>query len=431
MSDSLARQVRDLLDAAAGENDGYATAVVEGLLRTASDLRASDLHLQPTRGGLDLKWRIDGVLQAAGTIPRAKADNVLSRLKVLAGLLTYRSETPQEGRIRNDDAGVEFRVSTFPTLYGERAVIRLLATQDATFEKLDDLGFDPTTLRHLRQAAAATSGAILLVGPAGSGKTTTAYTLLREIVRSTSGGRSIASLEDPIEAAIDGVAQSQIHPAGGFDLLTALRSLVRQDPEVIFVGEIRDAEVARVAFQAAMTGQLVVTTFHATDAAEALARLSDMGIPPYVLRGATRLIVAQRLLRRICRSCSGAFSADPRDPQRSEALPVGPSQDVRPAAGMNQAPPPGHIRVSCDECRSTGYHGRVPAVESVDLPSAGIGQAVLRRADAGEIRRLLTAAGRPSLLDQARSLVAGHITTSAELVRVFGLEAAAERNNAD
>lgn len=426
----LDQTIDQLLDAAATDKETYAATTVEGLLSVAAEIGASDLHLQPSQHGLVLKWRIDGVLHTAGTIPRERADNVLSRLKIVAGLLTYRSETPQEGRIDDSARGLEFRVSTFPTLYGEKAVVRLIAGRRDPYESLHELGFDAATESLLRQAAAATSGAILLIGPAGSGKTTTAYTLLREIVRATAGGRSIASLEDPIEAAIDGVAQSQINPAAGFDLLTALRSLVRQDPEVILVGEIRDAEVAKVAYQAAMTGQLVVTTFHASDSADALARLLDMGIPPYVLRGATRLLVAQRLLRRVCEACGA--------PEKEAAAGAAghtaqePSSTLLPSReALNQTTGPGHSPAGCDVCRGTGYHGRVPAVEAVDIEHAEIGQALLRSADATALRRLFASGGHRSLLEQARSLVERRITTEAELVRVFGLTAIAKPTDGD
>jgi type II secretory ATPase GspE/PulE/Tfp pilus assembly ATPase PilB-like protein len=419
MSDSLVQQVQRMLDAVDDASERYATLVVEQLLQTAAALGASDLHLQPTQQGLDLKWRMDGVLHTAGVVPLSKAGNVLARLKVLAGLLTYRTETPQEGRLPDAKLGLEFRVSTFPTLYGEKAVVRLLTTGSSTFERLDQLGFHRDLQKRLRAAATCTSGALLLVGPAGSGKTTTAYTLLREIIRATCGGRSIASLEDPIEAAIEGVAQSQINQASGFDLLTALRSLVRQDPEVIFVGEMRDAEVAKVAYQAAMTGQLVISTFHATGAADALARLLDMGIPPYVVRGATRLVVAQRLLRKSCASCP---------PAAGNPAGLGTRGDT---PQMNDSASRSDPPRACATCRGTRYAGRLPVAEAMDLETAEIATAILRRADANRLRALFAAAGYASLLDQARSLASDFRTTEGELVRVFGLTAITEHDDVD
>jgi general secretion pathway protein E len=232
---------------------------------------------------------------------------------------------------------------------------------------------------------------------------------LREIIRAAGGGRSVASLEDPIEAVVEGVAQSQINPAAGFDLLTALRSLLRQDPEVILVGEIRDAEVAKVAYQAAMTGQLVVTTFHASDAADAIARLLDMGIPPYVVRGATRLVVAQRLLRRVCERCHSIESVSTEQHYGNQL------SELNHAASVGDQP--------CQACRGTGYVGRIPATEAVDLQRSEIADAVLRRADASRLRKLFANAGDVSLLENARTLLEEHKSSRAELVRVFGLTA--------
>jgi type II secretory ATPase GspE/PulE/Tfp pilus assembly ATPase PilB-like protein len=417
MIQSLTDHVDALLATADVEDESYAAAIVDGILSASAILGASDVHLQPTPDGLALKWRIDGVLQPAGVLPRTKAANVLARLKVLAGLLTYRTETPQEGRIRDEERGLEFRVSTFPTLHGEKAVVRVLTTQQNSFERFSDLDFDSQTEVRLRAAASATSGAILLVGPAGSGKTTTAYAVLR----AARGGRNVASLEDPIEAVVDGVAQTQINPAAGLDLLTALRSLLRQDPEVILVGEIRDAGVARVAYQAAMTGQLVVTTFHASDAADALVRLLDMGIPPYVVRGATRLVVAQRLVRRACTNCDAARPWP--EPEVDHAIEEG---------ERNYGTTPGDALVggtgveashACQACRGTGYCGRIPVAEAVELEGPEIAEAVLACADASRLRKLFADAGYRSLLEKARALLARRETTRSELVRVFGLAA--------
>ena len=246
-----------------------------------------------------MRWRLDGVLQPIGVFPRGDAADVVSRLKVLAQLLTYHSDRPQEGRIRDKPGEIEMRVSTFPTLHGERAVIRLFASQQR-FQYLEDLGLPPEIDAALRKLLRETSGALIISGPAGSGKTTTAYACLREFVRTSEGGRSVVSIEDPIEVAVDGVAQSQVNPQAGFNLATGLRSLMRQDPEVILVGEIRDREAAETVFQAALTGHVVLTTFHAGSAAVAISRLIDMGIEPYLLRSGTLAILNQRLVRRLC-----------------------------------------------------------------------------------------------------------------------------------
>ncbi len=296
MFDSSLRQQLNDLDAAA---ESYATEFVDALLTAARQAGVSDVHLQPVAEGLKLLWRVDGVLQLLGTFPQGKSSHVVSRLKVLAELLTYRNDIPQEGRIRRKHGEVEMRVSTFPTLHGERAVIRLFATPEQLLY-LDQLGLPDDLPQRLRQLLAETSGAILVTGPAGSGKSTTSYACLRELAQTTGGGRSIVSLEDPIEVAVDGVAQSQVNAPAGLTLASGLKSLLRQDPEVILVGEIRDRETAEVCMQASLTGQLVLTTFHAETTAGAIGRLSDMGIEPYLLRSGVLAILSQRLVRRLC-----------------------------------------------------------------------------------------------------------------------------------
>ncbi|MHC4403443.1 MAG: GspE/PulE family protein, partial [Planctomycetota bacterium] len=274
----MTSSIHDLVDRELSASDPgdpqFASRAVDRVLAAGRDHGASDLHLQPTASGLVVRFRIDGVLQSAGTFPPAVAANVVARLKVLADLLTYRTDVPQEGRIRSPQADVEMRVSTFPTLHGERAVVRLFAGP-RQFERLDDLGLPDDVLGPLRRLLGETSGAILATGPAGCGKTTTIYACLRELAAAGDAVRSLVSLEDPIEVAVEGVAQSQVNPAADLDLATGLRFLMRQDPEVIMVGEIRDRPTAEAAIQATLTGHLLLSTFHAGSAAEAIGRLSD------------------------------------------------------------------------------------------------------------------------------------------------------------
>ena len=257
-----------------------------------SELRVSDVHLQPSPDGLEIRLRLDGVLHFVGNFPPGETAQIVNRLKVMAELLTYRTDVPQEGRIRQAAGEIEMRVSTFPTLYGERVVIRMFASDQQRLH-LEQLGFPEDLYHSLKQLVAETSGALIIAGPAGSGKTTTAYAILRELVRSSEGHRCIVSIEDPIEVAVRGVAQSQVNPASGFDLATGLRSLVRQDPEVMMVGEIRDPATASAVYQSSLTGHLVVSTFHAGSAARSINRLLDMGIEPYLLRSGTLGILTQ------------------------------------------------------------------------------------------------------------------------------------------
>lgn len=380
----------------------YATHFVDRLLAAARARGASDVHLQPTPQGLEVRWRIDGVLQGVGTFPRGSVADIVSRLKVLAGLLTYRSDVPQEGRIRSEAAAeagdVEMRVSTFPTLHGERAVVRLFAAERRYFYP-QDLGLPAEIEAALLAELAETSGALLITGPAGCGKTTTAYACLRELTRAAAGARNLVSLEDPIEVPLPGVAQSQVNPAAGFDLATGLRSLMRQDPEVILVGEIRDRPTAEIAFQAALTGHLILSTFHAGSAAGALSRLMEMGIEPYLLRSGLRGVINQRLVRELC---------DCAQPATSLAQQLGlPLRRARVAAG-------------CPRCSHTGYCGRLPLAEMLPPLEGELASAVLARSDSRTLHQAAIAAGMTTLFERALAAVEAEATAPAEVRRVLG-----------
>jgi general secretion pathway protein E len=401
----------------------YASKTVEMLLAAAQMAGASDIHLQPTHAGLTLRWRLDGVLHEVGQIARGSASDVVSRLKVLAELPTYRSDVPQEGRIRHEGIGldsrarteqssgkksalalptspsatVEMRVSTFPTLHGERAVVRLFAGA-ASYSFVDELGLPEEVEEALMRALVETSGAILLTGPAGSGKTTTAYACLRQIGRQSGHSRNMVSLEDPIEVALAGVSQSQVQPAAGFTLATGLRSLMRQDPEVILVGEVRDTETAETVFQAALTGHLVISTFHAGSAAGSLSRLLDMGIEPYLLTSGLRSVVQQRLVRRLC-ACANSTS-------NVELLGL-------PMTAAKQA-------VGCDRCRQTGYYGRLVLAELLPALVGDLRRTVLERCDTREVAQAAVAAGMTTLFRRAVAAIEAGQTDPAEVRRVLG-----------
>jgi type II secretory ATPase GspE/PulE/Tfp pilus assembly ATPase PilB-like protein len=382
----------------------YASRVVDRLLAAGRAGGASDLHLQATPQGLEAKLRIDGVLQTLALVPRALAANVIARLKVQAELLTYRTDMPQEGRIRLGDGDVEMRLSTFPTLHGESAVVRLFG-RAGQYERLADLGLPGDVLPALEELLGETAGAILVSGPAGSGKTTTVYACLRGLAERAAGARSLVSLEDPVEVAVPGVAQSQVNPAAGLDLATGLRFLMRQDPEVIMVGEIRDRATAEAAMQASLTGHLVLSTFHAGSAVETLGRLLDMGIEPYIVRSGLLAILSQRLLRRLC-SCAREID----DPQDHLGLPV--QRARRP--------------VGCPACGGTGYRGRILVVEMLALKSPAaveLGRAVLAKADTSVLEALAVQAGMVTRWRRAISAVECGATSPTEVRRVLGLAA--------
>jgi general secretion pathway protein E len=365
----------------------YATRFVEQLLAVACACGASDIHLTPSPQGLQIAWRIDGVLQLLGVFPPGETADVVARLKVLADLLTYRQETPQEGRLRTSDAGVEMRISTFPTLFGERLAIRIFR-ETQPLESLASLGLPAELESALFHSLQQTSGAIIVTGPAGSGKTTTVYAALRELLRSEHA-RSIMTLEDPVECVLPGVSQSAIAPSAGFDFAVALRSLMRQDPEVILVGEMRDRETTVAAFQAALTGHLVLTTFHAGSTTAAISRLTDMGIEPYVLRSGLQALVAQRLVRRLC-ECA-VKSDDAKLPQ------------------------------GCAACSGTGYRGRMVLAELLPPLVRELGELVLAKADAHRLAAAARAAGLIPLAERAQAALQYGQTSLAEIHRVLGL----------
>ncbi len=387
-------------------NPRYATDAVEQILSQARAAAVSDVHLHPGADGLEIRWRIDGVLQPVAVLPTRLAANVVARLKVLAELLTYRTDVPQEGRIRAAPGEVEMRLSTFPTLHGEKAVVRLFASS-GRFLRLEDLGLPDTVHSALSEVLDETSGAAILSGPAGSGKTTSLYACLRELAARSHGQRSLASLEDPIESAVAGVAQSQVNLAAGLTLESGLRAMLRQDPEVIAIGEIRDRNTAEIALQAALTGHLTLTTFHAGSACEVIGRLLDMGIEPYAVRSGLRAVVAQRLVRRLCPACARATDR----PEDRLGLPV------------ELARVPG----GCDNCGQTGYAGRLVLAELLLFDQEPLGQAILARRDVHNLEETALECGMISRWERACRAVEQGLTSPGEIRRVLGVSTPSSR----
>jgi general secretion pathway protein E len=387
--ESLAAEFRRQLPSRAESDPDYVPELVSAILAASRRAQATDVHLIPAAQGLQMLWRVDGVLQAIAEFPAVLSPKIAARLKVLSQLLTYRTDIPQEGRIHaGPDAGDdETRISTFPTLFGEKVVVRLFVGS----------GKYRRTLRELLEE---TGGVVLLTGPAGSGKTTTIYACLRELADKSQGGRSLVSLEDPIEVVVPGVAQSQVNAASEFDMAGGLRSLLRQDPEVMMVGEIRDRATAETVFQASLTGHLVLTTFHAQSATRAIARLSDMGIEPYLLRSGILAILCQRLMRRLCACARQTDDADAR-----LGLPV---------AGAVSVP------AGCDACRGTGYRGRFLLTEMLVPQGTEVGRAILSRSDAARLEELAVESGMVTQWSRACAAVREGLTSPAEVRRVLG-----------
>ena len=397
MSLAVFEQLRHLN---AGEPE-YAAKFIDALLPATIAARASDVHLHPVEKSLEVRWRIDGVLQPLGLFPRGEVADVIVRLKVMAELLTYRTDIPQEGRLRAPSA-VEMRISTFPTLHGERAVIRLFAATHE-FRLPEELDLPGHVLETLQGAMGENQGAVIISGPAGAGKTTTAYACLRSIVRDTNTLKSVVTLEDPIESVLSGVSQSQIQANSGLTLATGLRSLLRQDPEVLLVGEIRDRETAEGVFQAALTGHLVLSTFHAGSAVEGLGRLREMGIEAYLIRSGLQAMLNQRLVRRLC-SCA-------QPTQRSEEL-----------LGFEVKPEQVRMARGCPACLQSGYRGRLLLVEMLSRREETLSPALLQETNTRDMQRQARQSGMITLHERAlAALERGH-TSPQEVRRAFGFD---------
>jgi type II secretory ATPase GspE/PulE/Tfp pilus assembly ATPase PilB-like protein len=396
MASILRSDLQEQLQALASAGPDRTSRLVDLLLTEAVRRSASDVHFDPTHRAVEILFRLDGVLQHVGSLNRELAPNVAARLKVLAELLTYRLDIPQEGRVRDAQAryGTDLRVSTFPTIHGEKVVVRLFDAAGGRLD-LEQLGLPAPIQSALAAMMRERTGLILLTGPSGSGKTTTIYACLRHLVRASGGGRHIVTIEDPVEQVIEGVSQSQARPGTEFDFARALRSMLRQDPEVIMVGEVRDAETEAIAVEAALTGHLVFTTLHAGSACGVVSRLLDMGVEPYLLTSGLKGILNQRLVRRLCPACR------------------------RPAAGSESE----WVAVGCEQCAGTGYLGRLLLAELLMLDES-LRRAILARSDTVALEAAVDQPGRETLwVAAAQTMVAG-ATTAAEIERVLGPKSA-------
>jgi general secretion pathway protein E len=369
-------RIRDLT------SDAPAIRALNRLIARAVDERASDIHLEPSEDALEVRFRIDGRLSLRESFPPVLRGPLVARLKVLAGLNIAERRLPQDGRLRLAVRGhdIDCRVVTSPTMNGEGAVLRLLDRSRLNLA-FDSLGFDPEAIRRLRASLAQPHGIILATGPTGSGKTTTLYTALSELNHPS---RKILTVEDPIEYRLPGINQTQVTPAIGLTFAAALRSFLRQDPDVMMVGEIRDLETAQVAVQAALTGHLILSTLHTNSAASSIPRLVDMGVEPFLLRSVLTAILAQRLVRRLCPHCREPYVL---------ATPIGRSGPATPA------PHPGERLYrprGCDACGGHGYRGRIALIELLVVDES-IGRMIHEGVDSTDLEKAAAQAGMTTM----------------------------------
>jgi general secretion pathway protein E len=370
------------------------------LISRAVEQRASDIHIEPFENELKVRYRIDGVLHDVESPARRLQAAIVSRIKIMAKLNIAERRLPQDGRIKLRLMGreIDLRVSTLPTLYGESVVLRIL-DRSSIVVNLESLGFPEDTLGGFERLIIKPYGMILVTGPTGSGKTTTLYGALDKI---NSPDKKIITIEDPVEYQLFGVNQIHVKPQIGLTFANGLRSIVRQDPDVIMVGEIRDAETAEIAIQAALTGHLVFSTLHTNDAAGAVSRLLEMGVEDYLLASSLLGVLAQRLVRRVCAKC--------RRPAELGA-------EVLREVGGNGGPVTVYEGRGCEECANTGYRGRCGIYELL-LVNDTVRQLVLKRSSADVIRDAAVAQGMRTLRDDGWQKVRSGITTVAEVVRV-------------
>ncbi len=381
--------------------------LVEALVQCAYTARASDVHLDPRADGIAVRLRIDGVLQDVQKFPARIQNEVISRLKILCGLRTDEHQAAQDGRfevVLEDGASVDVRTSIVPTYYGENAVMRLLSDQAEEFT-LDTLGFTPENREKIECAIRKPHGMILATGPTGSGKTTTLYTLVKML---NQPGVSIITIEDPIEYSVSGINQIQVNARTGLTFANGLRSLLRQDPNIIMVGEIRDMETAGLAVNTALTGHLILSTLHTSDAPTTLPRLLDMKVEPYLIASTVNIAIGQRLVRKICEHCKEKKKLTEAERKSlSESMP----------AGLQIEHSTFYAGAGCDACNGSGYKGRA-GLHEIMVIDGPIREAILRKASASEIRDIALRQGMTSIVADGFYKATAGMTTIEEVLRM-------------
>lgn len=389
------------------EDTRVAPQIFEEILKEALSCHASDIHLEPQDKDVLVRFRVDGVLSEAGRVPKQYYDNILNRIKIQANLRIDEHFAAQDGSIRyadfDNNKNVDLRISLVPTLEGEKVVARLLSQYVQGFA-LADLGFSEEHQEILIKTSKKPFGMIVVAGPTGSGKTTTLYALLKHINKPEI---NVTTIEDPVEYKISGINQIQVNPKTSLTFAQGLKSIVRQDPDIILVGEIRDRETVEIAVNAALTGHLMLSTFHANDAATAIPRLLDMGVEPFLLSSTLELVISQRLVRKICEHCRYSYKID--SVKKGETI-RGIEEYFKNCTTWYQGK-------GCDICSFTGYKGRVAIFESIRA-TPEMRELMLKRPSTGEIWRLARSQGARSLFEDGVEKVLNGVSTLEELLRV-------------
>lgn len=375
-----------------------AVRLTNSIINQAIATNASDIHIEPFENYVAVRYRVDGVLFESNRIPQSLYSAVSTRIKIMAGMNIAEKRLPQDGRIELETKGrsYDFRVSSLPTVFGEKIVIRVLDRTSFDFTR-DKLGFTDSENEIIDKIIRMPYGIVLLTGPTGSGKTTTLYAMLSEV---NTPDKNIVTIEDPVEYMLEGINQVQVNTKAGLTFAAGLRSILRQDPDIIMIGEIRDEETAQIAVRAAITGHLVLSTLHTNDAPGAITRLVDMGVEPYLAADAIVAVIAQRLVRKLCPNCRAPYKAEDNDKMI-----------------LNLDKPVQLYRaVGCPACQNSGYRGRT-AIHEVMMVGREHRNIIARGGSAEEIREVAVRQGMVDLYESCRRLVLDGVTTIQEMVR--------------
>ncbi len=397
--ESIAANKREAAPEVEGEEDAPVVKLVNYIISRAVEERASDIHFEPQEDGLLIRYRVDGLLRYVEQFSLDMALPVVSRLKIMAGMDIAEKRLPQDGRVVLKVGGkdVDIRISTLPTVYGEKVVLRLL-DRTSILIGLEKLGLLEDDMKKIVQMISRPYGMLLVTGPTGSGKTTTLYSILNRLAKEE---YNVVTVEDPVEYELKGINQVQVNEKAGLLFSTALRSILRQDPDIIMVGEIRDYETAELAVRAALTGHFVLSTLHTNDAPGALTRLVDMGVEPFLIASSVVGVVAQRLVRKICEQCKEPYLPAP------EVI----TENNLPEGTLL------YRGKGCEHCRFSGYRGRTAIFEVMKM-SEQISALVMKKASSGEVRQVAIGEGMKTLFENGKEKVISGITTLEEVLRV-------------